>query len=286
MSGFTSWLLDVSPSEPGELQLVEALGPRGRRRALVATAVSTLLLALAAVWAIRRFQVKGQFAPELWRPFRLWATWRYLLLGLVNTLKAAAAAFVLATVIGIAMALLRSGPSRAARIVSTVYVEAFRACALVLLITFLFFQMSHWFSGWALESYALAAVIVALTMYYSAVFAEVVRSGIRAVPNGQREAGMSIGLSEGRALRVIVLPQALRHALPNLVTQTASLTKDTSLAYLVTYTELLYRADIAGSFGENRLQTLIVAGVMYIAVIAVLTSLANRLRRRQRRSGR
>ena len=92
---------------------------------------------------------------------------------------------------------------------------------------------------------------------------------------------MSIGLSEGRALRLIVLPQALRRSLPNLVTQSASLTKDTSLAYLVTYTELLYRADIAGSFNENRLQTLLVAGCMYIAIIAALTTIANRLRTRQ-----
>ena len=108
-------------------------------------------------------------------------------------------------------------------------------------------------------------------------------SGIRSIPKGQTEAGMSIGLSEGRSLRLIVMPQAIRRALPNIVTQAASLTKDTSLAYLVTYTELLYRADIFGSFGENKLQTLIVAGCMYIAVIALMTSFANRLKRGQRR---
>lgn len=281
MSAFTTWLLDVAPSDPGELQLVEALGPRGRRRALAGTAIFSALIIAVLVWVALRFQSKGQFAPELWRPFRLWSTWRYLLLGMVNTLMAAGLALALAIPIGIVMSLLRSGPGRVTRVVATVYVEAFRACALVLLMTFLFFQLSNWYHGLALQSYALAAVVIALTLYYSAVFAEVVRSGIRSVPKGQREAGMSIGLSESRALRLIVLPQALRRALPNLVTQSASLTKDTSLAYLITYTELLYRADIAGSFNENRLQMLIVAGSMYIVLIAILTNIANRLRARQ-----
>lgn len=279
-----TWLLSVAPSQPGELRLVEELGPRGRRRALIATAGAGVLLVGAVLWLVLRFQSKGQFAPELWRPFKLWGTWRYLLLGLVNTLKVASISLVLSLGIGVVMALLRSGPGRVARIISTIYVEAFRACALVLLITFLFFQLSHWFKGWALDTYAMVAAIVGLTLYYSTVFAEVIRSGIRSIPSGQREAGMSIGLTEGQALRVVVLPQALRRALPNLVTQAASLTKDTSLAYLVTYTELLYRADIAGSFAENRLQTLIVAGVIYIVVIALMTSVATRLKRSQRKS--
>ena len=283
---FSAWLLVVQPSQAGELRLVEELGPRGRRNALIGTTVATAVVLGAVVWLVLRFQSKGQFAPELWRPFRFWGTWRYLLLGLVNTLKVAVISLTLSLVIGVAMALLRSGPNRVARVVSTIYVEAFRACALVLLITFFFFQLSHWVKGWSLDTYAMVAAIIGLTLYYSTVFAEVVRSGIRSIPAGQREAGMSIGLSEGRALRLIVAPQALRRALPNLVTQAASLTKDTSLAYLVTYTELLYRADIAGSFSENRLQTLIVAGLIYIAVIALMTTAANRLHRTQRRAPR
>ena len=281
--GFVDWLLNVEPSEPGELRLVEDLGPKGRRRALIGTTLITALFVLAAIWVIRRFQVKGQFAPQLWRPFRVWSTWRYLLLGLANTLKVAVIATILSVAIGITMALLRGGPVKRARIGSTIYTELFRACALVLLITFSFAQLPHVIAGWTLESYAFAALIIGLTLYYSTVFAEVVRSGIRSIPKGQSEAGMSIGLSESRALRLIVLPQAIRRALPNIVTQIASLTKDTSLGYLVTYTELLYRADIFGSFGENKLQTLIVAGAMYIAVIALMTSFANRLKRRQRR---
>lgn len=278
---FSRWLLDVSPAGPGELQLVEELGPQGRRRAVVASACALAVIGASAAWIVRRFQARGQFAPELWRPFRMWAIWRFLLIGLLNTMRAAAIAFVLSLVVGIAMAMLRAGPSRVGRVLSSVYVEGFRACALVLLITFLFFQLSHWFGGWSLQRYALVAVIAGLTLYYSTVFAEVVRSGIRSVPRGQTEAGMSIGLTESRTLRLIVLPQALRRALPNLISQAASLLKDTSLGVFVTYDELLNRADQVGGFAGNKLQSFVVAGTLYISVIALLTATANAVQRRQ-----
>ena len=90
-----TWLLSVAPTQPGELRLVEELGPRGRRRALIATAGAGVLLVGAVLWLVLRFRSKGQFAPELWRPFKLWGTWRYLLLGLVNTLKVASISLVL-----------------------------------------------------------------------------------------------------------------------------------------------------------------------------------------------
>ena len=276
-----TWLLDVKPSRPGELQLVEELGPRGRRRALVGTGFAMAVLVAGVLWIVRRFQAKGQFAGPLWAPFKQWAIWKFLLIGLGNTLKAAGAALLLSLAIGVAMAMWRAGPNRPARILSSIYVEGFRACALVLLITFLFFQMSRWFPGWRLQRYAFFALVVGLTLYYSTVFAEVIRSAIRSVARGQTEAGMSIGLTEGRALRLIVLPQAVRLALPNVVAQAASLLKDTSLGVFVTYDELLNRADQVGGFGDNKLQSFVVAGAMYISVIAVLTTIANRLKHRQ-----
>jgi glutamate transport system permease protein len=80
---------------------------------------------------------------------------------------------------------------------------------------------------------------------------------------------------------LVVLPQALRRALPNLVTQSASLLKDTSLGFFVTYDELTKRAQITGEFGSNNLQTFVVAGGLYIFVIALISSFANRLKRKQ-----
>jgi glutamate transport system permease protein len=277
MSRFTDALINVKPSAAGELQVIEPLGPRGRRRALLATAVSVLLIALVVAWAIGRFKAKGQFAGELWAPFRQWLVWKFLLLGLLNTLKAAGLALALSLAIGTTMAVLRSGPSRLSRVVSGVYVEGFRACALVLLITFFFYQLSHWFKGWSLGTYGFVAVVAGLTLYYSTVFAEVVRSGMRSMAKGQTEAGLSIGLTAWQTLRIVVLPQAWKRALPNIVTQAASLVKDTSLGYFVTYAELGYRADQLGASFGNKLQSFVVAGAIYVGVIALISAVANRL---------
>jgi glutamate transport system permease protein len=285
MTSLSSWLLDVKPSRAGELQITEELGPRGRQRALFGTAVVTALLLAGVAWIIRRFQVKGQFAPELWRPFRQWAIWKFLLLGLGQTLKAAGVALFLALTLGIVLAMWRASSPKRKRIPATAFTEIFRACALVLLIQFAFFQLpkTPGFRGWTLGTYAFVSLVAGLTLYYSTVFAEVIRSGIRSLPKGQTEAALAIGLTEPRAMRLVILPQALRRALPNIFTQTASLLKDTSLGVFVTYSELLSRARIVGEFSGNFLQSFVVAGFMYIAVVAIITSTANRLQKRQTR---
>jgi glutamate transport system permease protein len=285
MASFSSWLLDVKPARAGELQITEELGPRGRRRALVSTAGVIAVIVAGMIWIIRRFQTKGQFAPELWRPFRQWSIWKFLLLGLGQTLKAAAVALVLALSLGILLAMWRGSSPKRKKIPATIFTEIFRACALVLLIKFAFFQLPKTpaFRGWTLATYAFVALVLGLTLYYSTVFAEVIRSGIRSLPKGQSEAALAIGLTEPRAMRLVILPQALRRALPNIFTQAASLLKDTSLGVFVTYNELLSRAKIVGEFGSNFLQAFVVAGFMYIAVVAILTSTANRLQKRQAR---
>jgi glutamate transport system permease protein len=285
MATFSSWLLDVKPSRPGELQITEELGPQGRKRAMIGTAIATALVVAGIVWVIRRFQVKGQFEAEKWQPFRQWSIWRYLLLGLGQTLKAAGLALFLALSIGIILAMWRSSSPKRKRLPATVFTEVFRACALVLLIKFSFFQIpkTPGFRGWTLGTYAFVALVLGLTLYYSTVFAEVIRSGIRSLPKGQSEAAYAIGLTEPRAMRLVILPQALRRALPNIFTQAASLLKDTSLGVFVTYSELLSRAKIVGEFGDNFLQAYVVAGLMYITVVAIITSTANRLQKRQSR---
>lgn len=329
----SDWLLTPAPSRAGELQLVEELGPKARKRALVATLGSVTALVLLVVWIALRFNKRGQFAPELWRPFRLWANWRFLLYGLGNTLKAAGLATLFALTIGIVMAVWRSqrddqsgrgvfagvsvfvallagipawlaGGWRALAVVvaifvaiavlrgvrihftktfSAMFVEGFRACALVLLISFGFIFYPKVLPGRTLQFYAYISLVTGLTLYYSTVLAEVIRSGIRSIPNGQSEAALTVGLTEGRSMRLVVLPQALRRALPNIVTQVASLLKDTSLGIFVTYSELTKRAQISGEFNSNNLQAFIVAGGMYIALIALITAFANRLRARQTR---
>jgi glutamate transport system permease protein len=275
-------IVRVPEPAPGELRLVEELGPVGRRRALIATAVSSAALLALLAWVIRRFQLKGQFAAPLWQPFKLWGVWRFLLRGVGNTLLAFAVSLVLSLSIGIVMAMWRSSTPKPRKWVATIYTEIFRACALVVLVRFFFFQFGRSFPGWKSNwKYAFAAVVTGLTLYYSTVFAEVVRSSLRSLSKGQTEAGLAIGLGETQTMRLILLPQALRRALPNIFTQAASLLKDTSLGKLITFEELVKQSDIVGNFGENLLQCYIVAWAMYFVLVALLTAAAQRLQARQ-----
>jgi glutamate transport system permease protein len=278
---FFDRLLSVPKPRAGDLSITEELGPRGRRNVAVATGVAALLVALSVWWMYQRLgqatrlYPKGQFEPILWEPFKKADTWRALWRGLQNTLTAAAAGIACSLIIGVLMAALRHGSAKGtiARAGSTLYVEFFRACALVLLIAspFRFFDVSPWKS-----------VVIGLTLYYSTTIAEVTRSALRSLPNGQTEAGLAIGLSNRQTMTLVLLPQGLRRALPNLLTQTASLLKDTSLGFIVTFADLLSISTRLGKENDNYLPALLVCAAIYIVIIGSINFVATRVQRSKR----
>lgn len=95
------------------------------------------------------------------------------------------------------------------------------------------------FAGGGTLSPEFAALLAGLTVYTAAFIAEIVRSGILAVPSGQTEAALSLGLSRGQTLRLIILPQALRVMVPSLTSQYLNLTKNSSLAVAIGYPDLV-----------------------------------------------
>jgi ABC-type amino acid transport system permease subunit len=161
----------------------------------------------------------------------------------------------------------------APKFASTVYIEFFRACALVLLIAspFRFFDVAPWWS-----------VVFGLTLYYSTTIAEVTRSSLRSLAKGQTEAGLAVGLTESQAMTSILMPQAIKRALPNLLTQTASLLKDTSLGFIVTFADLLNISQRLAKANDNYLPALVVCAAIYIVIIGAISFIANLVQRRQR----
>lgn len=263
--------------------LTEDLGPRGRQRVRVATGVTLVLLFGLAAFVVQRLAVTGNLAPEFWEEFVDFDFgWpQFLLTGLINTVRAAGAAMVFATIIGFLMALgrlARNGPTRWG---ARVYVEVFRSIPVVLFIFFAYFGLQELGIGWITS---LWGVVIGLTAYNSAVLGEIFRAGILSLDRGQSEAASAIGLTYWQSMRLVILPQAVRRMTPAIVAQLATLTKDVSLGFLIGYEEVVRRGRVVGeSSPSNNLQAYLVVAVIYFIVIYLLSRIARRLEVKQRR---
>ena len=263
------------------LLLADDLGPKGRRRVRYATALAALLL-IVWVWVVlRRFATTGQLDGRKWDFVTDWRIWRFLLRGLRNTLTAALVAMAIALVLGLLGVAGRLHPARPVRLLAGALVELGRATPLVLLIYFLGQFIPRY--GPDIGSYWY--LVAGLAAYNGAVIAEIFRAGVRSLPRGQREAALTIGLSETQTIRLILLPQAIRAMLPALVNQLVTLLKDSSLGALVllpAVDDLLHQGKIIGEFKKNPLQVLTVTAALYVVVNIALSQLAQALERRQR----
>jgi glutamate transport system permease protein len=164
-----------------------------------------------------------------------------------------------------------------------IVVEFFRAVPLLLMIFFVFYGLPFLIER---PVTAFWSVVIGLTLYNGSVLAEAFRAGIRAVPSGQSEAALAIGLRRGQVLGYILLPQAARSMLPVIVSQLVVLLKDTALGYIVAYPELLERGvnQVSANFG-NVVAAAMVIAVIYIIINSTLTMVAGRLERWTARRG-
>ena len=265
--------------------LYDAPGPRARRRNRAIGLVGTAVLLAMLAYVLRRFDVTGQFSPEKWSIFQYANVQRTLVSGYLHTLMAAGVAAVLASTAGALLAAARLSDRRLLRGASFAFVEVFRAIPLLLLM-FVFYYGTPTLG---LRVSPFWAVVLGLTLYNSAVLAEILRAGILAVPRGQREAALAVGLRSGQVMRSVLLPQALRSMVPAIISQLVVLLKDTALGFLVTYDELLKELKQLASAGEFEfplIPLVIVGGALYIGTCLALTGLANLAERRLARSPR
>lgn len=256
--------------------LFDEPGPRGRRLNILLSLVSAVLLLALLAFIIWKFQDAGQLTAAKWTPFSYAVIQKTLLTGMWATLKVAVVASVLALIVGLVFALLRLAPQRAIRLPSTIVLELFRGVPVLLLIfaTFLLFGN---------DIGAFWSVVIGLTLYNGMVIAEIIRAGILAVPRGQREAAMSIGLRGAQTMRLILLPQAIRAMMPTLVAQVVVLLKDSALGFIVTYQDLLYQVNAIGRNYNNLLPTFLVGAVLFIIINMVVAGIARYLETRMSR---
>ena len=220
--------------------------------------------------------------PHLWwNAINLNAWSNYLLPGLIFTLQAAAIAVVTSVIFGLFFGFLRLAPIRVLRWISMVIVEFFRAVPVLVLMVFLHFFISQYLSTVVdPRNSAYYAVIIALTLYNGAVIAELVRSGVRSLPAGQREAALAVGMTTTKSLRFVEVPQALVAMLPSLVSQFVIILKDSALGYIIGFAELLrYSRQLGAGYG-NIMQALVVAAIIFIVINSILVWVAQILSRR------
>jgi glutamate transport system permease protein len=266
--------------------LFDAPGPRARRRYAVIGVASIVGLLLVLWFVIDKLNEKGQLTAAKWEPFLTGEIWtEYLIPGLIGTLTAAAISMVLALTLGGLLGVGRLSSAAWIRWPCSIVVEFFRAVPVLLMMLFTY-ALFAFYETFPPDRLALAAVITGLTLYNGSVVAELVRSGVHSLPKGQNEAALAVGLTTGKTMRLVLLPQAVTAMLPAIVGQLVVVLKDTALGYIITYEELLRKAEQIGNYKSNLLPALIVVGAIFVLVNWALGSLAVRVEQRTRRRGR
>ncbi len=210
----------------------------------------------------------------------------WLWAGLRVSLQLTAWALVLSLPLGLLIALLRLAPLAPLRALGAIYVEAIRGVPLLAHLVFWYFGapelLPEAWRVWLYEGHDVEFIagLIALTLYGAAYMAEDIRSGIRAVPPVQFEAGRALGLGFLETMRLVVLPQALRVTVPPLLSQTLNLWKDSSIATVIGVAELMYQAARVESASFRSVEAFTFATLAYLTVSLAITGLAGLVQRR------
>ena len=209
-------------------------------------------------------------------PWDLIKEWMPQLLAAAGgTLRMTALAYILGAIAGLAIALARLSRGRLLSAPAILYIEIVRGTPALTQLFLIYFGLGS--IGLAFSAFE--AAVVGLGLNYAAYMAEVYRAGIEAIHRGQREAAQSIGMTQGQAMRHIILPQAVRIVLPPMANYAISLLKDTSVASLISAPELMLRARDLSSEYFMPMELYLIAGLMYLAMAYPLSQAVRRLER-------
>lgn len=256
--------------------LYEAPGPKTRRRTRIVTFISLILVALGIALIVRQFYVTGQLDAKYWSFFLKPTTWTYLASGFVGTFKVAFTAGIIALLLGVVFMLGRTAHNVVIATIFRVIIDFFRGVPSLLLIYFFYLALPQY--GFRIPAFWMITMPVALAA--SGVLAEVFRAGVNAVPKGQTEAALSIGLTPSQTMFKIVLPQALKIVVPSLISQLVVVVKDTTVAYVVSYPDLMQNARVLITTHDALLQVYFVVAILYIIVNFAINQLSIYMARR------
>jgi len=183
------------------------------------------------------------------------------------------------TILGVAGALSRISRNRLLNFAAAAYVEWIRNTPLLVQIMFIYFGI-----GVFCNFSALAATVIALSIFSGAYITEIIRAGIQSIHKGQREAALSLGMTEGQAMFLVILPQAFKRILPPLAGQFISLIKDSSLVSVIAVTELTYAAKNVITMTFRAFEVWIAVALFYFILSFALSRSVKVLEERMARS--
>jgi len=208
--------------------------------------------------------------------FTLWDLVRNLLLAARWTLLLSAIAFAGGGILGLTLLALRVSRNTASREAVKLYIELFQGTPLLMQLFLVFFGLPLL----GIEVSPWLAATVSLSLYASAYLVEIWRGAVEAVPQGQWDASASLGMRYLAQLRLVIVPQALRLAVPPTVGFLVQLVKSTALASIIGYSELTKKAQILNNATFQPFIIYTLVALIYFALCYPLTAAARRLERR------
>jgi His/Glu/Gln/Arg/opine family amino acid ABC transporter permease subunit len=200
--------------------------------------------------------------------------------GLLETLSLSVTSIVLSFVAALLLALGRLSRRRLLRWPSIFYIETIRALPVLLLIVYFGIKGSALFRPIFGQDFELSrywAGVIGLSLYTSAVLAEIIRAGIVGLPRGQTEASRALGLTYVQSMRHVILPQALRLMVPAMMGQLTTIIKDTSLVGTIGVFELVRQGRVIYTQYFNPIEVFLFVAVVYFVICFVLSQLSRRL---------
>ena len=261
--------------------LYEAPGPKTKKRIVIFTAVSLVALAALIFFIIRQFYITGQLNEKYWSLFTRFTTWKFLAEGLVGTLQVALVSSVVAFVIAFLLMVGRINRNKIVSWISTALIELSRGIPTLLFIYFFFLVAPQ--LGLKLPTFWKISLPVALSA--AGVVAEVLRSGVNAVPKGQTEAAVALGMRSVTVFTKIVFPQAFRYVIPSLISELVIVLKDTTFAYVVSYADLMQNARVLISNYDALLSVYLVVALIYILINYLLNQASVAVAKRLKATG-
>lgn len=210
--------------------------------------------------------------------------WRYITDGLKITFLVTVFAVLIGVVLGFLIAIVRTTHDKTGKLkilnaICKVYLTVIRGTPVVVQLMIIYFIIFG-----SVDISKVVVAIVAFGINSGAYVAEIFRSGIMSIDNGQFEAGRSLGFNYAQTMMYIVMPQAFKNVLPTLCNEFISLLKETSVSGYIALQDLTKGGDIIRSRTYDAFMPLIAVALIYLAMVMIFTKLVSLLERRLRNS--